>query len=53
MPLPADELQEVFRKRPRILELGNHAKVSRILQEIAPGHDFAWYETEVREVARK
>lgn len=39
-------------KRPRILELGNHAKVLQVLKHMAEGADLRWYEGSVVDVAR-
>ena len=39
-------------KRPEILELGNHAKVVRILQNLAVKTSLDWYHIEVHKVGR-
>jgi len=39
-------------KRPDILEVGNHAKVRRVLEGLAGGTSLAWYHDGVRIVAR-
>ncbi len=40
-------------KRPEILELDNHAKVSRILRLVGNQPNLGWYEDAVHEVVRK